>query len=208
MARIAAARVRRIISWSEAHYWYEMRFSGGPDEGVPSPWRLEKARPDQLVLVEQLGRSELTAREFSARGHDLWLALSDDGPPAFGCWIHRTEAPMLGAPGGWLVLPDGIVCLEDSVTGESARGRGIAPAAWRSIATKLSDEGLKSMITKVAVDNAPANRAVTKSGFEQIAVMRLRRSLGRTTITVEPDPTPAVPAALALQQALQTRSAG
>jgi RimJ/RimL family protein N-acetyltransferase len=78
------------------------------------------------------------------------------------------------------------VCLEDSVTSAAARGRGIAPAAWGAIADTLALEGQRKMITKVTVENTASRRAVTKSGFEEIALMHFRRRgpIHRTSIQV------------------------
>jgi L-amino acid N-acyltransferase YncA len=82
---------------------------------------------------------------------------------------------MLAARGGWLTLPDGIVCLEDSVTAADQRGKGTAPRAWRDLASRLGTEGFQAMITKVAADNAASRKAVLKAGFVEIGVMRYKR---------------------------------
>ena len=92
---------------------------------------------------------------------------------------------MLAAPGGWLELPADTVVLEDSATTPRARGRGIAPGAWTAIADSLRDEGLAHMITKVGVENEASRKAVAKSGFREIGVMRMvkRGPRKRTTVS-------------------------
>ncbi len=104
---------------------------------------------------------------------------------AFSCWVFHGRAPVLAARGGWLALPPGVVCLEDSVTNPDYRGRGIAPAAWGGIAATLHARGLTSLITKVAVDNAPSRKACLKAGFVEVGTMRLTRVGPRYRVVVE-----------------------
>lgn len=179
LVRVVAGRVWRRVAVAEEHVWYELSLAEIPTgPGLEPPVRLVRADPGQLDLVVQLDRDALTAHEYAARGHELFLAL-DGERPVFGCWIHHGEAPMLAARGGWLTLPDRIVCLEDSVTASDQRGKGIAPRAWRDLASRLSNEGARAMITKVSAGNAASRKAVLKAGFVEIGVMRYGRK-GRT----------------------------
>lgn len=179
LPRVVADRVRRRVVLDEEHVWYELLLAEPPaGPGLEPPLRLVRANPDQLDLVVQLDRDALTAHEYSARGHELFLAM-DGERPVFGCWIHRGEAPMLAARDGWLDLPDRIVCLEDSVTSPDQRGKGTAPRAWRDLASRLGTEGARAMITKVGADNAASRKAVLKAGFVEIGLMRYTRR-GRT----------------------------
>lgn len=123
--------------------------------------------------------------EFHAVGGELWVVL-DEGRPAFTCWIFPRVTPAIAARGGWLELPPDTVCLENSATSPQYRGRGVAPGAWAGIADALADRGVASMITKVTVDNVPSRKAVTKAGFDEIALMRLVRVGGRTRVTMKP----------------------
>jgi RimJ/RimL family protein N-acetyltransferase len=79
------------------------------------------------------------------------------------------------APGAWLELPDGVICLEDSMASPAIRGRGVAPAVWTRLAADLRSRGCESLITKVDATNAPSTRAVGKAGFEEILTMDIRR---------------------------------
>jgi len=107
-------------------------------------------------------------------GADLWLVL-DDRRPAFACWIFHGSMPVLAAPNGQLALPPEIVCLEDSVTSASYRGRRVAPAAWSQIANRLEQNAVRSIITKIEESNTASRRAIVKSGFHEIATMHFRR---------------------------------
>ncbi len=62
---------------------------------------------------------------------------------------------MAAARGGWLSLPEGTVCLEDSVTSPDYRGRGVAPAAWSQIAAAAAEDGYATMVTKVRRPTRP-----------------------------------------------------
>ena len=186
VAREAGRRAVARVSLREEHVWYELRL----DADLPAPPPLEpplelaRAGDDLRHKLEDLGQSAAGAREYADRGNDHWLVMEGD-KPAFSCWIFRAETPVAGTRGGWMPLPDGTVCLEHSVTSPDFRGRGVAPRAWGAIAAALRDEGVASMITKVAVENAPSRKAVTKAGFAEVALMRLVRRGVRTHVDVD-----------------------
>ena len=114
----------------EEHVWYQLDLAGErPRRELPEDVRLDRAGDDRLAGAVEMGQRIDEIRARRAAGNDLWLA-EDDGGPLFRCWIYRGRAPVLAAPGGWLELPPGTVCLEDSATTPRARGRGIAPGAW------------------------------------------------------------------------------
>src|ERR1019366_4030075 len=95
---------------------------------------LRRGAYKDLALLGEL--ATVDAEEGSARltaGNDWWLVL-DAGQPLFSCWIFHGLTPVAAAPGGKLALPDGTVCVEDSIAAAAARGRGIAPAALTAIA--------------------------------------------------------------------------
>jgi GNAT superfamily N-acetyltransferase len=78
-------------------------------------------------------------------------------------------------PGGWVWLPAGVACLEDSATAPDFRGRGVAPAAWTAVGDRLRERGTSVLVTKVAIENVASCRAVAKAGFVHVATMRAIR---------------------------------
>ena len=189
-ARHAIELAREHVFLEEDHVWYQLDVGEErPRRELPDDVRLLRAGDDDLGGAVEMGQRLDEVRERRAAGNDLWLAV-DDGGPLFRCWIYRGRAPVLAAPGGWLELPPGTVCLEDSATSPRARGRGVAPGAWTGIADSLRDEGIEHMITKVGVENAPSRKAVTKAGFRELGVMRLvkRGPRKQTTMTLSGAP--------------------
>jgi RimJ/RimL family protein N-acetyltransferase len=169
------ALVRGFFFLREQHVWYQLDLAGDrPRRDLIDGVRLLRAGDDELHYVEEFGRYVEEARERRAAGNDLWVAL-EGGQPLFACWTFRTDTPVYAAEGGWLQLPERTACLEDSVTSPLARGKGIAPASWCSIADALGQENFDVLITKVATDNAPSRKAVEKAGFREIAVMDMTR---------------------------------
>jgi GNAT superfamily N-acetyltransferase len=186
-AALAWETARHCVYLRERHLWYALDLhESRPSVALPDGFTLTRARKADLALLEGLptiGRSEGARR--LADGADLWLVLDGD-QAAFACWIFRERTPVLAARGGWLPLPAGTVCLEDSVTAAAYRGRGLAPAAWSAIAAQLSHENIAIMLTKVAEENAASRRAVEKAGFQSTAIMSLRRVGGRSRVDVSP----------------------
>lgn len=201
---LAVARRAVGIAWerlylAETHVWYELVLDG---ERAPRPLEegldLVESDDRQVGLLDQLpAMSPRDALRLRSRGARLFLVL-EDGRPLFACWIHTGKTPAIAARGGWLPLPPGTVCLEDSLTSPAARGRGVAPAAWSELAGRLAAEGVERMITKVGVENAPSRKAVEKAGFREVAVMRLRRVGPRARVTIAGD----APLATQLRRAL------
>ena len=169
-----AARMRLMLD--ETHIWYEVPLDdtllpGGLDPDLV----LRRATEDELPLIERLPSVSLAeARRRFAGGAEPWFVL-EDGDPRFACWIFRGQMPMLSAPGGVLKLPPWAACVEDSVTAPGGRGRGVAPAAVRTVAAELRAQGLRSLLTKVDESNTPSRKAVAKIGFREIGKMRYRR---------------------------------
>ena len=167
---------QRPVYNSEEHVWYQLDVKAErPRREFVEGVRLVRATAGEARRVEELGQVETEARARLAAGNDLWVALDDEDRTLFVCWTFRGETPVSAAPHGRLQLPAGTACLEDSVAAPLARGKGIAPASWTAIADILATEGFESMITKVTTDNAPSRKAVQKSGFREIGVMRLTR---------------------------------
>jgi len=171
--QLALGTVSDVLRPHDAHVWYALGLAGErPVVSLAEGFRLES--PADLAPFDQLGPGALSdARSRVAEGGAPWLILEDDRV-AFACWI-LPHVPTRAAPGGRLQLPDGLLCLEYSITQEDYRGRGLAPAAWCAIADALQVDGITALITKVGVDNVPSRRAVEKAGFREIATVSLRR---------------------------------
>lgn len=184
--RKAVRAARKGIRLREEHVWYELQLAAeAAAPALPAGATLVEASGADVDLLDELPSvSPEAARKLRVRGSRLFLVL-EERRPLFACWIHTGATPALAAPGGWLPLPDGTVCLEDSVTAPAARGRGIAPAAWSELAHRLAAEGAAAMITKVEVVNAASRKAVEKAGFREFARMRLSRVVGRSTVELE-----------------------
>lgn len=180
-------RIRQRTWLDDEHVWYQLGLPsqhGAPPELDPG-LALMSPRGDDLALFGELPTMDAhQARRLVAKGGEPWIVMDGDAP-AFACWLYRAAAPMTAARGAWLPLPDGAVVLEDSVAAGRARGRGIAPRAWQMLAQHLHAEGKRALLTKVETRNAPSRRAVTKAGFREIAVMRLRRRGPFTSVAVD-----------------------
>lgn len=184
-ARRALELGRDRLYLEEEHVWYELSLESElPLRELEPGLRLVEAEAEQLPLLDALPTLPPSeAAKLREGGGRLFLVLDGD-EPLFACWIYERRTPVLAAPGGWLDLPPGVACLEDSVTAAAARGRGIAPAAWSALAALLREEGVGALITKVGVENVPSRRAVEKAGFREAALMRLRRVGSHATVTV------------------------
>ncbi|MGH2908575.1 MAG: GNAT family N-acetyltransferase [Solirubrobacteraceae bacterium] len=160
----------------EYHVWYALDLTAErPRRELDAGLTLRRGDESDVSLLTELPTiSPEQARTRLARGNALWLVL-EGADPRFACWIFRDQTPVIAAPGGEMRLAAGTACLEDSVTAAAARGRGVAPAAWTSIADGLGAEGLRELITKIEVANLPSRRAVEKIGFRPVALMRFVR---------------------------------
>jgi hypothetical protein len=184
----AIYRIQTRLQLDETHVWYELPLgSDRPQQTLQSGLELIRAGADDLLLLDEFpGVSKYEATQRMEAGNNLWLVL-DDRRPIFVCWIFHNSIPLLAAWNGRLALPPKMVCLEDSVASPSHRGRGmIAPSAWSEIADRLQKAGIQSIITKVEADNRVMRLLLTKSGFREIAVMRLRRAGLRQHTTLRP----------------------
>jgi GNAT superfamily N-acetyltransferase len=174
IGKAALERLRHPLL-KEEHVWYELALDGAAAKvATPAGVELVKATEAEIPLAVITGKDPDQTRARLAEGYDLWLMVEGQ-KAAFSCWVYRGRTPMLAAKGGWLILPEGIVCLEDSATNPEFRGRGIAPAAWGAIADALHREGLSFLVTKVEVENAPSRKACLKAGFAEIGLMRLNQ---------------------------------
>lgn len=182
----AAQYARSSVYLCETHVWYELPLGRDrPRVALPPGLALVRGDAGDLPLLDELPTvGEAEARRRLEAGADLWLVL-EERQPAFACWIFHGSMPVLAAPNGQLALPPEIVCLEDSVTSASYRGRGVAPAAWSQIADKLGQNAVRSIITKIEESNIASRRAIVKSGFREITTMHFRRVGPRQHTTVQ-----------------------
>jgi len=183
---VAAGLVERV-AFTDRQVWYELDPSAErPRVDLAEGFSASRPGAEGVELIERL--PTISAAEATRRlggGADLWMALSD-GEPAFSCWVFRGTAPAPAAPSGSLAMPDGVVCLEDSVTGRDFRGRGLAPAVWTILADEEQRAGTRSIITRIGEENVPSRRAILKSGFHEIAlVAHTRRGLSER-VSVRP----------------------
>lgn len=178
----------RLPYMHERHVWYRLDLKAQrPHIDLPAGIELKRADVADLGLLEQLETiGFVEARRRLAMGAELWIA-HESGQAAFSCWIFYDRAPVLAAPGGWLALPEGTACLEDSVTSARYRGRGIAPAVWSCVADALRQEGVTALITKVEESNTPCRRAIAKVGGQQVAEMDFERIWLRPHVQVSPN---------------------
>lgn len=189
-ARRVAERVRPLVWLEEQHVWYQLDLpvdGAGPWDATDGLRLVSPGRADaelapfaQLPTVHPAG-----ARGRMDEGGTPYLVL-EGAQAVFACWIWPRSVPVLAARGGFLGLPDGVVCLEDSVASPLARGRGIAPRTWTALAHTWAQRGATAMITKVGVDNVPSRRAVTKAGFREIGVQSHRRRGPAVRVDVAP----------------------
>lgn len=172
----------------ERHLWYELDVQNGePRHELRDGLQLRHATEADIQAIGRLPEADSVPalRRGLAAGHELWVVTGYNGRPAFASWMHRGSTPVAAAADGWLELPPGVACLEDSVTAPELRGRGIAPAAWCAIAERIAAEGLSTLVMKIEADNSPSRRAVTKAGFREAAEMTLDRTgpLRRASLT-------------------------
>ena len=172
----------------ERHVWYELDLQAGrPARALPDGLTVVRAVPAEAELLVGLdAATPARARQLMDGGGELWLVRDADSA-AFACWIFGHETPVAASRTGYLRLPAGAACLEDSVTSPAYRGQGIAPAAWCAIADSLADRGLERLLTKVTVDNTPSRRAVEKAGFHEVAQMSFDRLGRRDRVGIDGD---------------------
>jgi RimJ/RimL family protein N-acetyltransferase len=187
-ARLAVHKLLHKAYLHEEHVWYVLPLDRAGERQLPDGMRLVRSTIEKPVVAEE--RNPRRLDKHLREGHELWTVRDGDAV-AFHCWIFRGTCPSAAARGGWFELPPGVVNLEDSVTAPDYRGRGIAPAAWDALARALAAEGLRELITKVEVENAPSRKAVLKSGFREVATMRTRRRGPIVHVDIDGDGSPA-----------------
>lgn len=185
--------MRGYLSRRSTYIWYELdlRAERADLPELASGMRLVRVADDaERSVFEQLPPEGQDPRGGSyddrvARGGVPWV-VDAGGRAAFTCWTFLKEAPVGALPNGWLALPAGTACLEDSITSADFRGQGIAPRAWAALSGALRDEGFVYLVTKVEDVNQPSRKAVTKAGFREVATMQVRVNGPRERLRATP----------------------
>jgi ribosomal protein S18 acetylase RimI-like enzyme len=189
-ARKVADRARRRVLVRESHIWYVLDLAGQrPRREMPEGFVLRRGDHGDVDALDAFD-GQPGAREIERRleaGAELYLIVdAATEERAFACWIFTDRTPVAAARGGELGLPGDVACLEDSATSPDFRGRGLAPAAWTTIADDLEERGFARLITKVEESNTPSRKAVIKAGFSDGAVMHLRRTAMISRVAMTP----------------------
>jgi L-amino acid N-acyltransferase YncA len=184
--RAIGRRLRKLAYLREEHVWFE-RDLDDPSPGLELPRGLQlvRAGSEQVEAVAAFGQDVEQARKRLEAGNDIWLVVEGE-EPVFLCYTFRAAAPVIAASDGTLELPAGSACLEDAVTLPEARGRGIASAAWSTIADELGSAGVSTLVAKVETNNAASRRVAENAGFRPIAVMQHARTGVRRHTAVRP----------------------
>ncbi len=189
LARIAGHRLRELPGIGEYHIWYALGLPAARRAvSVPGGFECTRAGMDALALLsgfETLGMLEARHRLASGAA-ELWLTRVA-GEVACICWIYRGRTPVRAVPGGWLSLPADVACIEDVITADRYRGRGLAPASWARVAEAQARSGVRTLISKVETDNVSSRRAFLKAGFRSVASMTFERLWWARRATIEPE---------------------
>jgi GNAT superfamily N-acetyltransferase len=177
----------RRVHLDEEHLWITIPDFPEP-QAIPDGYAVRAGTEDDLEALAAIGGiAPATARRYLQRGARLYVATYGD-ELAFSTWIHVGAVPTEAAQGGELALPDGVLSFEDSLAAPRHRRSGIALAAVEVISRREHAAGAKALITRVALDNAPALRWAEKMGAMPVATVRLRRLLGSQRVRVTPVP--------------------
>ena len=182
---LLARHLFKILYQNELHIWYVVHTNACTRLSLDNGLELQHASRQHMDLLDQLDVGRRKAEQFLADGNDLWIAHEGERA-AFCCWIFRGRMPLAAAGSGWHELPPHTVCLEGSVASPHYRGRGVAPAVWSLIAQALNKEGIRTIVTKVELDNTPCRRSVLKVGFREIAGMEYSHIGGMSNVQIVP----------------------
>lgn len=170
VARLIVAR--HICSRAE-FVWYEGPLPSIEPRSVPL--RLSQVpAADVCEMLRPLWT--LSPREAAAkvaRGGTAWTAAIAD-VPIFSCWTFRGATELRLGRRLLLPLPPGTVVLEQVYTTPSERGRGVAPAAIRAIATSLAGSADR-LVAIVDIANSASRRAMVDAGLHETARTSARR---------------------------------
>ena len=179
--------VTNLVYASETQIWFEADLT--KERGEVTSVDVEEAGDELLpaALAVQDTNTEVLDERRAGRAR-AWVG-KVEGAVGFVCWTFAERTPVLAARGGWLAMPPGVECLEDSLTAPEFRGRGLAPKVWAVVEDRRADDGVNSLITKVEVENVASCRAVARAGFRHVATMRFTRfgPFSRVRISAAPN---------------------
>ena len=191
----AAQRLLPGTSWAEEMVWFALDVTDPdrPRRGLDETFTVRRGSLDDMSLLQQLPSDPAVALMTPAlvqqrleAGAELWLTVEDDRL-AFRCWIFRGWAPAPGAPHRRITLPDDVVLLEDSLASPDFRGRGVAPGTWSALGDAfMAEDGIRTIVTKIAKDNEVTQRSAQKVGFRPVATMRMSGPVWRMRLTITP----------------------
>ncbi|WP_448642079.1 hypothetical protein [Geodermatophilus sp. URMC 63] len=194
-AKRAALRLLPGTSWAEEMVWMALDVTDPdrPRRRLDETFVVRRGSLDDMWLLDQIPSDQAVAQmtpalvqERLAAGSELWLTVEDDRL-AFRCWIFRGWAPAPGAPHHRVPLPDDVVLLEDSIASPEFRGRGVAPGTWSALGDAFAaEEGVRTIITKIAQDNEVTQRSIEKVGFRAVATMRMSGPVWRMRVAITP----------------------
>lgn len=192
-AQRAAQRLLPGTQWAERMVWLALDLSvtDRPRRALEETLTLRRGSVDDIWLLDQMPGDRAVARMTPSivkqrldDGAELWLTVEQDRL-AFRCWIFRGWAPAPGAPHRRMALPDDVVLLEDSIASPDFRGRGVAPGTWSALGDVFgAEDGIGTIITKVAEDNVVTQRSLEKVGFRRAAAMQMSGPVWRMRRTV------------------------
>lgn len=176
LRRWIVAPILRRLYVEETHIWYVVPFAQDGDV-IPEGFELRRGGEDDLPALAAIGGIAVrTGTAYLARGAELYVITHGD-QLAFSAWIHVDAVPLAAARGGWLDLPDGVVSFEDSLVAPDYRTTRISMKAIDAITARQAQQGVSSIITRIAQDNAVARKWARRCGCVEVATMH-RRCVG------------------------------
>lgn len=186
LVRQSLTDLRNVLAPNSTHVWYLLDLEADrPHPSLPAGYVFEEVANGSrdVAVLETLGpNAPAEARARFASGGRLFVARTGD-ELAFACWVFRA-IPTTAAREGWYAVREDARGLEYSITVDTHRGRGLAPAAWSELCGTLAAEGITGLLTKVGFSNDPSRRAVEKAGFHEIAHVTVTRRRGRIRVEV------------------------
>jgi ribosomal protein S18 acetylase RimI-like enzyme len=185
--RFGVTPLLRRMWLRERHVWVDVKITPEPAP-LPDGYALRRGGEDDLAALAAIGGIDPhTARRYLDRDAELYVALHGD-ELAFSTWVHVASVPALAARNGELSLPEGTVSIEDSIAARDHRRGGIASATIDHVTAIQHRRGIRSIISRIAVDNEPARAWSRKIGSTEVAIVSLRRIGPWRRVTIEPLP--------------------
>jgi RimJ/RimL family protein N-acetyltransferase len=137
-------------------------------EGIP------RADKDQLIRLKSKEILDSHLHHFFEKGATLWIAKIDQKIVGL-CWT------LIGGFDGFYSIPmtsRDAIYLAAEVFPEF-RGQGIATAIRLLVYSQLRQQGVSRVFAKVHVANVPSLKSLTKTGNQQIGIVRTFRIFGK-----------------------------